>query len=399
MRIIFLTFQFPYPPISGAAIKTLSLLEHLRASHEVHLLSLRRGPLSPVQEEWAANLDGLRTVELNKPRNAWSLLSSYVARVPLRIERNRSGRMARAVEAQLNALRPDVLFVDGLSMAQYVPDRLRRRGILHEHNAEYVIWQRQSEIESGPRRWVASSEAARLRRYEASVVRQFDTVFAVSDDDRRMLIELGAEPGRVGVLPNIPDRTLLDKAAPSLADTGPVIIYFGTLSWQPNIEGLERTLTSIFPGVRRHVPDARLIVAGVGASQTLAERVAATEGAEFRGRVDDPEPLYRSARVLIDATRSGGGTRLKVLNAFARGIPVVATTLAAQGLEVVPGKHLLVADREAEIIDAVVLLLRDGDRWQAISESARTLVRKRYVAEIAYRPLDEALARISAGGS
>ena len=88
-----------------------------------------------------------------------------------------------------------------------------------------------------------------------------------------------------------------------------------------------------------------------------------------------------------------------MLNAFARGIPVVATTLAAQGLEVVPGKHLLVADREAEIIDAVVLLLRDGDRWQAISESARTLVRKRYVAEIAYRPLDEALARISAGGS
>src|SRR2546427_193599 len=149
MRIIFLTFQFPYPPFSGAAIKTLSLLEHLRASHEVHLLSLRRDPLSPVQEDWAANLDGLRTVELNKPRNVWSLLSSYVARVPLRIERNRSPGMGRLVEAQLNALRPDVLFVDGLSMAQYVPEWLRRRGILHEHNPEYVIWQRQSEIESG----------------------------------------------------------------------------------------------------------------------------------------------------------------------------------------------------------------------------------------------------------
>ena len=399
MRIIFLTFQFPYPPFSGAAIKTLSLLDHLRASHEVHLLSLRRGPLSPAQEEWAANLDGLQTVELNKPRNVWSLLSSYVARVPLRIERNRSGKMALLVEAQLDALRPDMVFVDGLSMAQYVPARLRRRAILHEHNAEYVIWQRQSEIESGPRRWVASSEAARLRRYEASVVRQFDRVFAVSEDDCRILIDLGARRDRVGVLPNIPDRTLLDRLAPTFADTGTVILYFGTLSWQPNIEGLERILTSVFPGVRRQMPNARLIVAGVGASRALAARVAATDGAEFRGQVEDPEPLYRSSRILIDATRSGGGTRLKVLNAFARGIPVVATTRAAEGIEVIPGEHLLIADEDAQLIDAVVSLLRDGDHWQAISENARALVRGRYVAETAYRPLDEAVARISARGS
>src|SRR6266542_5072336 len=100
MRIIFLTFQFPYPPISGAAIKTLSLLDHLLPNHEVHLVSLRRGPLTKAQKEWAAILDGLQTVELNKPRNAWSLLSSYIARVPLRIERNRSGKMARLVDAE-----------------------------------------------------------------------------------------------------------------------------------------------------------------------------------------------------------------------------------------------------------------------------------------------------------
>jgi len=399
MRIIFLTFQFPYPPFSGAAIKTLSLLDHLRANHEVDLLSLRREPLTSAQEEWAANFDGVQTVELNKPRNAWSLLSSYTARLPLRIERNRSGRMARLVNAQLDALRPDVLFVDGLSMAQYVPERLRRRAILHEHNAEYVIWQRQREIESGVRRWVASREAARLRRYEASVVRQFGTVFAVSQDDRQTLIELGAEPSGVGVLPNVPDRTLLDKPAPGFADTGAVILYFGTLSWQPNIEGLERILTTIFPAVRRQVPEARLIVAGVGASPVLAGRVASIEGAQFCGQVEDPEPLYSRSRVLVDATRSGGGTRLKVLNAFARGIPVVATSRAAEGLGVTSGEHLLVADKEAEFVHAVVSLLNDRDRWQALSENARALVRARYVAEIAYRPLDEAVARIALAGS
>ena len=399
MRILFLTFQFPYPPLSGAAIKTLSLLDHLRANHEVHLVSLRRGSPTSAQQEWAANLEGVHTVELNKPRNAWSLLSSYIARVPLRIERNRSGGMARLVEAQLNAVRPHLVFVDGLSIAQYVPEQHRRRSILHEHNAEYVIWQRQSEIESGLRRWVAATEAARLRRYEALAVLQFETLFAVSEDDRQTLIELGAEPSRVGVLPNIPDRALLDMPAPSFSDSPPVILYFGTLSWQPNIESLERILSSILPAVRRRVPEARLIAAGVGASPALAGRVASTEGAQFCGKVEDPEPLYRSARVLVDATRSGGGTRLKVLNAFARGIPVVASSRAAEGLGATPGEHLLVADKEAEFTDAVVSILRDGNRWKALSENARALIRARYVAEIAYRPLDEAVARIAVAGS
>jgi glycosyltransferase involved in cell wall biosynthesis len=99
--------------------------------------------------------------------------------------------------------------------------------------------------------------------------------------------------------------------------------------------------------------------------------------------------------VLVDATRSGGGTRLKVLNALARGVPVVASTLAAQGLDVVAGEHLLVANGDNEMVDAIELLLRDASRWQALSQAARAFARSRYVAEIAYRPLDEALAHVS----
>jgi glycosyltransferase involved in cell wall biosynthesis len=396
MRILFLTFQFPYPPVNGASIKSLSLIEYLRRDHEVRGVSLRRGALSPTQEAWAGSLGGIRTVALDKPRNAWSLLSSYAARVPLRIERNRSSEMARLVNAEIGAFQPDVLFVDGLSMAQYVPQGFEGLRFLHEHNAEYVIWQRQSEIEIGPRRWVASREAARLRHYEAAAIRRFDMAFVVSEEDRRTLLDLGAESGRVGILPNLPDRALLDMPAPVFEDTEPVVLYFGTLSWQPNIEGLERILTSIFPDVRLRVPEARLIVAGVGAPRALAERVAATEGAEFRGEVEDPESLYQVARVLVDATRSGGGTRLKVLNALARGVPVVASTLAAQGIDVVSGEHLLMANGDIEMVEEIVLLLRDGSRWRALSENARDLVRSRYVAEVAFRPLDEALARVSA---
>jgi polysaccharide biosynthesis protein PslH len=396
MRILFLTFNFPYPAISGASIKTLSLLDYLRRGHDLRCVSLHRGPLSKEQREWAESLGGIPTAHIDKPRNIWTLLLSYIARVPLRIERNRSGEMARLVKTQIAEFHPDAIFADGLSMTQYLPRDYEGLKLLHEHNAEYLIWQRQAQLESGPRRWVAAREASRLRHYEAAAVPSFDIVFAVSEDDRRELLALRADPGRLRLLPNIPDPALLEMPAPTFEGTSPVILYFGTLSWQPNIEGLERLLTSVFPLVRRKVTEARIVVAGAGASPALAGRVAATEGAEFIGEVADPEPLYRRARVLVDATRSGGGTRLKVLNAFARGVPVVASTVAAQGLVVVPGDHLLVADADEEMADAIALVLSDPDRWSALSENARNLVRTQYVAEVAFRPLDEALARAPA---
>jgi glycosyltransferase involved in cell wall biosynthesis len=397
MRILFLAFQFPYPPISGAAIKTLSLIDYLRRDHELHLSTLRRGQLTEQQVQWAAGIESVQTVDLNKPRNLRTLLSSYIAGVPLRIERNRSPELARLAREAVESFQPEVLFCDGLSTAQYVPSGFRGTTLLHEHNAEYVIWQRQSEIEKGPLRWVAASEAVRLKRYEAATIRRFDRVFAVSDADRRLVVALGADERRVGVLPNIPDPALLDQPAPAFADTEPVILYFGTLSWQPNIEGLMRVLTSIFPAVRKTVPDARLIVAGAGASRALRERVHATDGAEFRGRVEDPEPLYREARVLVDATRSGGGTRLKVLNSLARGVPVVASDVAAEGIDAVNGKHLLIVDSDERLADAITSLLQAKERWQTLSQNGRALVRARYIAEVAYQPLDDALAVVASG--
>jgi glycosyltransferase involved in cell wall biosynthesis len=95
----------------------------------------------------------------------------------------------------------------------------------------------------------------------------------------------------------------------------------------------------------------------------------------------------------VDATQSGGGTRLKVLNALARGIPVVASGLAAQGLDIVPGEHVLVARNEHAMAEAIVGLLSDPVRWKVLSQNGRALIRSRYVAEVAFKPLDETLTR------
>jgi glycosyltransferase involved in cell wall biosynthesis len=281
-------------------------------------------------------------------------------------------------------------------MAQYLPDDFKGMRILHEHNAEYRLWERQAALDSGVSKRMALREATRVKRYEQAALARFDVIFAVSDQDRRSLRELGADAAKLRILPNIPDRALLDVPAPKFERTEPLVLYLGTLSWQPNIEGVERFLASVFPMVRARVPETRLIVAGRGAPRTLADRINATVGADFAGEVEDPEEYYATARVFVDATRSGGGTRLKVLNALARGIPVVASQQAAQGLDIVPGEHLIVARNDHAMADAVTTLLRDPVRWKVLSENARALVRARYLAEVAFGTLDEALSRAPA---
>jgi glycosyltransferase involved in cell wall biosynthesis len=394
LRILFLASQFPYPANSGGTIKTLSILDYLRARHDVRLISFRRDELSPGQKEWARSFGEVITVQQARARSAWNLVRSYVSGVPLSIERNRSAEMQKQVTDSIRGWSPQVVFVDSWLMAQYLPPDYAGLKLLHEHNAEFELWDRQAELESGPRKSVAAREAQRVRKYEQETLRRFDVVFAVSEDDRKALHELGADANRLRILPNIPDRALLDLASPVFEKTEPVVLYVGTLSWQPNIEGVERFVTNIFPTVHKRVPDSRLIVAGRGAPKTLAAKIAACNGAEFLGETDDIETLYVSSRVFVDATRSGGGTRLKVLNALARGVPVVASPQAAQGLDIVAGEHLIVARNDQAMADAVVDLLQNGPRWKVLSGNARALVRARYVAEVAYRVLDDVLTGV-----
>jgi glycosyltransferase involved in cell wall biosynthesis len=394
MRILFLTSHFPYPAHSGAALKTFSVYEYLRGKHDLSGIAIARDPLTPEQQKYADERK-LRTVVMDKARNAPNLLRSYFSRVPLSVERNRSDEVRRLVEEQLKADLPDAVFVDGWLMAQYLPEWFSGLKILHEHNAEYRVWQREAtERGGGVTGRLLRREAGRVRSYEASILQRFDVVFAVSEDDRRSLAVIGGESTRYEVLPNIPDPSLLTLPTLTYAESEELMFYFGTLSWQPNIDGLQRLIADILPGVLKGWPEARLAIAGQGAPDDLIQLAENTEAVDYVGPVDDDagEEWYQKARVFVEATKTGGGTRLKVLNALARGLPVVASAQAAQGLDVVPGDHLLVARSDQEMIDSIVLLLTDAGRWRIISENGRALVRARYVADVAFSALDNILA-------
>ncbi|RLC57553.1 MAG: hypothetical protein DRI30_04025, partial [Chloroflexi bacterium] len=291
MRILFITANFPFPPVSGAALKTLSVFDYLSRRHSVAAISIIREPLSQAQEMWSAE-NGVQTVLVNRGRSPGNLIRSYLGGRPLSVERNRSAQMKALVEDKLAAGLPDAVFVDGWLVAQYLPEWFPGITMLHQHNAEFRLWERESAKRgAGPLRWLTGREAARVRKYEAKIMSRFGTVFAVSVDDARALVAAGADRERVHLLPNIPDPALLELPSLSFEQEEPEIMYFGTLSWQPNIDGLERLITRILPLVRERIPEVKLTVAGRDAPARLIQLAERTPAVEYVGPLDDAEPL------------------------------------------------------------------------------------------------------------
>jgi glycosyltransferase involved in cell wall biosynthesis len=327
-----------------------------------------------------------------KRRTPANLLRSWLAGMPLSIQRNHDPTFAILV-AQRSLTGYDALFVDGWLMAQYVPAGFSGLRILHEHNAEYVMWRRQIAMEPNPlRREIVRLESGRVRRYESSILRRFDVIFAVSEPDRQALMELAPSPVRLELLPNLPEPGLLERPSLSPPSSDPVCLFLGTLSWPPNLQGLRQFLRDVFPLLKRQLPDAKLLIGGRGAPPDLAGLAKRVSGVELVGSFDDPEPLYRQARAFVEIARGGSGTRVKVLNALARGVPVVATPDGVEGLDIRPGVEALVGSTPAEITDLLVRVLTDDAVWASLAERGRRLVRERFTPDVAFRSLDEVLA-------
>ena len=387
MRVLFLTPRQLGEPRSGGTIKSAAVLSYLEARHEVEVVCFRGHDEQPWRRE-----GDVVSIPLERDRSVGHLLSSYAAGVPLSIQRNRSSTMAERIAALLEPGDHDAVFVDGWLMAQYVPEGFSGIRLLHEHNAEHVMWRRHAELETNPvRRPLVRLEAGRVRRYEAGLLARFDVVFAVSEPDRATLSALVPTGPEIALLPNVADPTLLDR--PELTPPPePVLLFFATLSWPPNAEGLSRFLADDLPSLLERVPDARLVVAGSGAPGRLVRRVHEGRGAEFAGPIVDDEVLYRRARCFVDVGIGGSGTKVKVLNALARGLPVVTGPDGAAGLEVSSGEHLLVAEDREAMVASLEFVIQEDAAWTNLSRSGRDLIRRRYVPEVAFGALDQALA-------
>jgi glycosyltransferase involved in cell wall biosynthesis len=377
MKILQIAPQVPYPPSDGGKVGIFNITRHLAAlGHEVSLFALDRtsgveyGPLREFCE--------LRTVTHSTGNSAPGALLNIFSDLPYTISKYRSANLQNQLVEFVERHRPDVVHVDHLHMAEYGVSLGERFGlpvVLREHNVESVIMERYGIHARNPAlRWYASLQHRRLHAYEAAMVGRFDYCCPITPDDAARLAAMN--PGaRIRIVPGGVDDSYFtppgDEAV--LPDS---LVFFGALDWIPNQDALRWFINGILPLVAQRRPGVTLHVIGKNAPGDLLRM--AGERCVFHGFIGELRPEVQKYAVSIAPYRIGGGMRLKILESFAMGVPVVATPVGCEGIEASHGEQLLIGGNEREFSDHVVALLTDPARRATIRDAARQLAQRRY---------------------
>jgi glycosyltransferase involved in cell wall biosynthesis len=378
VRVLFLSAWFPYPADNGSKLRAYHLLRALGQEHEVTLVSFAFATARPEQpgdlrslcadiqvvpvDPFAANRAGtLRTFLsarpiVSRPIPAMSHLVSGVLR------RNAYGAVIASTEMMAD-------------YALQAPPRVPR--VLEEHNS-MTRWMRERyEGTSHPLKRLRSWASWRKRhRYEMRYYPRFDLVTMVSEADRATTLEtVGQQETRIEVVPNGVDCA---HNLPGLARSEPeALIYSGALTYSANYHAMRWFLAEIFSRIRAECPGTTLTITGSTRGVDL-NRLGLDNSVRLTGFLDDVRLAVARAQVAVAPILWGGGTRLKILEAMALGTPVVATSKAAEGLDVTHGLDILIANEPAEFADQVVRLLRDPNLRDVLARNGRALVEERY---------------------
>lgn len=391
MRLLFLTETVPHPLDSGGRIKTRHTLEALAERHAVACHTFIRDPaqFAPAREALEAICDEvwLHLVPRRVTTDILHLARSLATGRPLTVDRHFSRRVLSVLRERTRLVRYDAVYCDHLSMLEYG----RRLGlpVLHDaHNVEHEIVRRYAR--TAPRAWLRAAAAVEwraLRRYEQREYTACDLITAVSEHDAGRIRTLAGPRVRVEA---IPIGVAAAETVPAPRVREPRVLFVGGLAWPPNADAVNFLLREIWPAVLADAPDALLTVVGRGTPPVAPGQA---RGVRFAGYVEAVAPHFEASRLMVAPLRSGSGLRVKILEAFAHGVPVVSTTIGAEGLQVIDGEHLLIADTPSTFARAIVRLLHDDDLVERLATRARRLAVEAYDRAVVGRQTLEAVER------
>ncbi len=377
--VLALSSELPWPLDSGGRIRTYHLLSGIAAVTRLTLIApSSMTPSDAVRALEARGIDVVvvpvepRTIRGEIIRAAAARMSSkpYVL-----FRRHDRPPVRAAIHATLAKLNPDVVYLDHLDPFSFYDLFQPRPVVLDLHNRYALLTERSAGDQSNPlKRAYLRGEASRLEAVEREAVSRARSVLSVSADEQAYFLSCGGRDVRL--VPNGVDCGAYAALPMGRSSDPPTVLYVGGLGWRPNAEAAISLASTIMPKVRRHIPNARLVVVGRNPPAELV-RLAAPGVVDIAGGVPDVVPYLASASLLAVPLTTGGGTRLKILEAFAAGLPVVSTDVGCEGIAAENGRELVMAD-VADFPSAIVSAIRDSRRSAEMAARARRLASEVY---------------------
>jgi glycosyltransferase involved in cell wall biosynthesis len=371
----------PCSPALGPARRHLHLFEEISRRHTVSIITLG-GPADREQFEREHGGRYERAVFIRKrPRVAELLVGGwYLITLRCVFRRLHMRAMQQAIDRAVAGGRFDAVYFSTVLLGYYrVPPGVRTVG--DAHNVEHEVLGRAAAFARNPVQKAYFELQARVtKRDEESLARRFSEVWATSARDAECFAVARGDRG-VAVVPNgircqTPSLSPPCQVPLRTREVGPVLVFVGLMSYFPNSDAVGYFLDRIFPLIAARVPNARFLVVGANPSRRL--RSSAKANVTVVGRVPSVEPYLREASAFVVPLRCGGGTRVKVLEAMAHGVPVVSTTLGCEGLAVRDGESVLLADTPETFAAAVIRVCSDGPLARRLAAGGTDLVHAEY---------------------
>lgn len=375
MRVLQLCSKPPLPAVDGGCLAMHSITQGLLdAGHDVRVLSIatpkhpdRRGELEP---SYLARI-GFDAVFVDTRVRALAAARNLLGRESYNITRFRSSAFREKLLATLRAGPFDVVQIETLPMLSYLNDvraNSSAKVIYRAHNVEHQVWERLASGATGLKRQYLRLLARRLRDYEKANINASDAVAAITGEDVAQLSYMGC----VRPLRHIPFALSFTAEKPTPAAN--TFFHIGAMDWQPNIEAIRFLLNSVWPLVRKQRPGAILHLAG----RKMPAEFRSGNGVVVDGEVDDAGSYMRTHGIMMAPLLSGGGMRIKVIEAMAQSRPVISTPVGLEGVPVTDGVHAAVGETAEELALAAVRLCDDAMLRKRMGEAARQMVMQNF---------------------
>ena len=390
MKILWLSHLVPYPPKGGVLQRSFYLLRELSRRHDVSLLAFNQRKLmqtvsdDPVRELVIAHeklTELCKCVEFfdipydNDVGKVWQAASSLIRRDPYTINWLKSATYRDVVTECAENRQFDLVHFDTISLAPYAECFSGTPLVLDHHNIESHLLIRRAEVERNRlKRFYYAQEGHRLLTYERSVARKFGLHITCSDLDSERLIETVGDVN-CQTVPNGVDISFFDPK-PNIEPLS--FIFVGRLNWAPNRDAVLFIVRELWPAISQRWPDAIFRLVGANAPREALDYAERCSSFIVEGFVDDVRTYLDRAAIFLCPIRDGGGTKLKLLDAFSMQKAVVANPIACEGISVTSRVNVLTATTPDEYLEQIASLLDEPEAITTMGLAARQLVADNY---------------------
>lgn len=388
MKILMLTPYLPYPLHSGGQIRTYNLLKKLAKDHEVTLYALIK--------DWSeqAGLEHLtplcHSIRLFKrsqsPFTVRNIFRTAVSSFPFLVMRNHVPGMKKAIKDELSSSTYDLIHAETFYMMPHIPETTVPT-LLVEQTIEYLGYESYAKKASLLLRPFLSIDIRKLKLWEKHYWNHCDQLVVMSQEDKAFVSKHINQNIPISVVENGVDSEWFAEVERHESEK-PTVLFVGTFRWLPNLEAVRLLVKSIWPLVKKSVPDAQLTIVGAAPTSEVLSFADDEPSITVKGNIPDIRDAFASAHILAAPVWSGKGTRYKVLEALAAGTPVVATSTAVEGLAIRDGKEAIVVDDAEKFAQAIINLLHSKAKRDELRQAGRNFVKDQFDWDLIAGKLD-----------